>query len=395
MRRSIILTIAVIAVAWIINTVSLPRNPNSLERRYNDLSKNDAVPLEQPKVILGKNHDTGRSSPRNGVGRIDPLLANLLNATLSTNDRISSDISARIPYVKNQDDMAMLSAVLRDASDNDTVRNEVANLLHRSHYDRFAEDLMAVLDNPAEQFRFRTFAMQHLGQVVPSEIYDPEGRERIVKRMTAALDDRDIPVRRQALQNLCRLKEPKGLETAIAWFSAKGQDADSVRDIAIRCLADLGKKEFLPAIRKYAKDPNEVIRIAALVTLAEWRDEGSGDALIDAVYSPSVRLQRCAEAALLKLPAVALTERMAGAIELLESKDFTAFFNQYVTRAGTEARTTPDESVAKLELKLLLRIKQQGIKPTFEPDGKIANFAVGKEQVVRFKRIDKTWFLAQ
>ena len=57
-------------------------------------------------------------------------------------------------------------------------------------------------------------------------------------------------------------------------------------------------REHIPTIRLYARDPNEVVRIAAIVCLSDCRDEESRDAFEDAAKSLSVRLERCGQAAI-------------------------------------------------------------------------------------------------
>ena len=133
--------------------------------------------------------------------------------------------------------------------------------------------------------------------------------------MHSSLSDKHFTVRCQALQNLCRLKDLQGAATAVKWLTeyapscvgADGKPADpgqeraAILNQAIRCCKDLDLKEQIPAIRQYARDNNEVVRIAAIVVLSEWADEESRPAFEDAAQSPSVRLQRCAKAALERL----------------------------------------------------------------------------------------------
>ena len=81
----------------------------------------------------------------------------------------------------------------------------------------------------------------------------------------------------------------------------KDPDKDNVRDLTIRCVTLLDSKQYIPTIRQYLYDKNEVIRIAAIVALSQWGDEKSRDAFQKAAESNSVRLQRAGKAALKRL----------------------------------------------------------------------------------------------
>jgi len=108
---------------------------------------------------------------------------------------------------------------------------------------------------------------------------------------------------------LVRLKDPLGAETAARWltpspptpFPPGGEGSTEVHDLAIRCVHELDLREHLPALRKFARDPNEAVRIAALVALSDWGDEASRPAFEAAATSSVVRLQRAGKAALARL----------------------------------------------------------------------------------------------
>ena len=149
--------------------------------------------------------------------------------------------------------------------------------------------------------------MQHLGDLATSAPEKSDTRQQLVSKMESSLDDKHFTVRCQSLQNLCRLKDPKGAETAVKWLTdyrpccigADGKPADadferaSILNQAIRCAKDLDLNGQIPTIRKYATDSNEVVRIAALVVLSEWGDQDCRVVCEDAAKSKSVRLQRC------------------------------------------------------------------------------------------------------
>jgi HEAT repeat protein len=203
---------------------------------------------------------------------------------------------------KNVRDLLLASdvpviAALLDSTGDDTVRNEAANLLRRSGYEGLTDDLTRMLDNPAESERFKAFCVQHLWYNVESA--NPEELEKIITVLQRTLGDQHIPVRREALLALVRLGDPKGAKTAVEWLT--DEKAGDVRDAAIRCVHDLNMKEYIPTIRKYLYDPDEVIRIAAIVALSQWGDEESRPAFSAAAKSDSIRLQRAGQAALTRL----------------------------------------------------------------------------------------------
>jgi HEAT repeat protein len=222
-------------------------------------------------------------------------------------ERISGDISARITSVHDPEDLGALAAVLSDAQDDPTVRNEIANLLARSHYDRLGDALLRVLDNPREKTRFRAFAVQHLGEILTAPAaatitYEsqPALQTRILTKLRSLLKDPDAPVKREALLALVRQRDPAGAETAVAWLHAPpaaAPDAD-LRDIAIRCVHELNLREQLERIRVLTRDDNDIVRIAAIVALSEWGDQQSRGEFQRAAASSDARLQRCGTLAL-------------------------------------------------------------------------------------------------
>jgi hypothetical protein len=64
----------------------------------------------------------------------DPALAAFVNPNLSVKERISGDISTRLPKVRYPEDTAIVVGVLKNPEEDDVARNEAANLLRRSGY---------------------------------------------------------------------------------------------------------------------------------------------------------------------------------------------------------------------------------------------------------------------
>jgi HEAT repeat protein len=215
-------------------------------------------------------------------------------------ERLPADFEALVPVVRDERDIAAVVALAGDVSDVDEVRNEALNLLRRSDHPALVAELFAIVDNPLEGPRFRSFAVQHLGLCAVSARPDGEA-EAICERLRAMLVDRHAPVRRDALLALVRLRDERGLgilRQALddpAWASAT--------DLVIGCLYEADVREAIPAIRPYLRSSDEAVRIAAISALAQWRDESSRDEFASAAGAPSERLRRAGERALRALAA--------------------------------------------------------------------------------------------
>ena len=225
----------------------------------------------------------------------DPDLVSFLDT--SAQERVPVDITTSLQRIRFEEDIPLVVSVLMDSEEDDTVRNEAANLLRRSGYKGITDTLIRVLNNPSEGPRFRAFCIQHLWRNADGVNIDE--REKIAVTLRTALDDRHVPVRREALLALVRMGDPRGRRVAVEWLL--DENSDNVRDAAIRCVRELGLREYAPMVRKYLHDENEVVRIAAIVTLAQWGDKQSRPAIEEAAQTDSPRLRRCAELALKRL----------------------------------------------------------------------------------------------
>ena len=92
------------------------------------------------------------------------------------------------------------------------------------------------------------------------------------------------------------MKEPLGQEMAIKWLTAK--EGEGARDVAVRCVEDLGLRDQAPAIRKLAADADESTAVQAIGTLGRWGDESSRVIFGEAAKSKNPRVQNAAKAAL-------------------------------------------------------------------------------------------------
>jgi hypothetical protein len=187
-------------------------------------------------------------------------------------------------------------SILLDPAKDPTSRNEAANLLHRSGYQGLVDDLIKVLNNPAEGPLFRSYCIQHLWMCGKDASIEEGQKAKVMGVLRSSLADRHAKVRREALLALVRLKDPLGRETAIKWLTApEGADA---RDASIRCVEELNLRDQAPAIRQLAHDPDENTAVMAIATLGRWEDQASRTIFEEAVKSRSPRLQAAGKAAL-------------------------------------------------------------------------------------------------
>lgn len=233
-----------------------------------------------------------QAGPQAITASFSPALANFLDSTAK--NRVTSDISERIPMVTDPDQVAAVVEMLRDATEDDTVRNEAMNLLRRSGYARLSECLLEVLDQPGEQARFRSFLVQHLGHELETVIESK--RASITSRLRNALDDTQIPVRREALMALCEVGDPMAMRMVDGGLI--DPHCGDMRDLIIRLQLERDRRESIPAIRALANDPDEATRIAAIHALGSWRDEASRAVLEAAAKMNHERTSRAAILAL-------------------------------------------------------------------------------------------------
>lgn len=254
--------------------------------------------LNRPKseVSVVTQESSNKSTSKN------PAIAALVDYNLKTQDRIGSDISARIPIVHNKDDYPVLVDCLLNTNDVDAVRNEVINLLSRSHFSELAPLLIRIIENPDESNRFRTFATQHLGAQLSNQ--DIETRTRVRDKLLQLLEGREIGPRREALLALVRHKDPVASATARRWLNETSEEYEAVKDLAIRSIQELDMRDEMPIIRSHLKSANEATRIASIVVLSQWGDEESRAAFEVAASSTNSRLQRAGKAAIQRLNSI-------------------------------------------------------------------------------------------
>jgi hypothetical protein len=95
---------------------------------------------------------------------VTPGLASLVDRSLPFEERVRGLTSGQVTEVKDGRDLEALAQLLGDPAEDDTVRHEIASLLTRSGYAPLEARLFKIVENPGEQERFRSWAVQHLGQ---------------------------------------------------------------------------------------------------------------------------------------------------------------------------------------------------------------------------------------
>lgn len=239
------------------------------------------------------------AKPRPTVMTEHPTLRVFIDKSASP--RFTSDFETRVPTVSDPDDLAWVLYVLDDHTDLDAVRNEAANLLRRSHVRDVDQHLLAVLASPLEKERFRSYAVQHLGDLMRelldgTKADDLAGARTIQDALAKALTDPYFMVRSEALMALARERDPRA--NAIIRSGLTDPQWSQGQDLLIRCAKEAGLTDLIPTIRPLAYSTNDVVRIAAVNVLAQWRDEASRPAFEEASRSAVPRLQRAGTLAL-------------------------------------------------------------------------------------------------
>lgn len=240
--------------------------------------------------------------PLAGVPQVTKPVSSALQITADrTRDdtaRLQALVDGGLPQIDQAQDIALMRRILRDPSEGDTIRNEAANLLGRSEAPDLVADLQAVLAHPAEEERFRSFAMQHLG-VHWNQHGSPHGAPDHAALRTG-LSDRHVAVRREALLALSRggdVTVPDHVTRLLADPAAAGE-----HDLAIRLAADLRMTDLLPTLRTMlVGDRPETIRIAALDAVARLHDASSRPVLLVAQDDKNPRVAAAGRQALTTL----------------------------------------------------------------------------------------------
>jgi HEAT repeat protein len=205
-------------------------------------------------------------------------------------ERMNPDDLGALPPTLQDADLNAIRMVLRDKEDKDNVRNEAANLLRKYGATDLDALLLEILNDPTESNRFRAFSVQHLTCSI--------AKSPIVKeRLRSATNDSALEVRREAIQALLQIKDPSiagFLDSALRKSNPQG----GILDLAIRQAGKDNRTEFLPQIRKYALNEDEIVRISAINVLGDFHDDLSRDLFEKAAQSQSPRIQSAGKHAL-------------------------------------------------------------------------------------------------
>ncbi len=235
-------------------------------------------------------------APQPAIARAAPRLRTFLKKSAPLEVRVQG--LETLIYPLTDADIEAIAGTLRDASENDTIRNIAADLLQHTAAPRLTGDLIGILDNTSERPRFRGYAAQHLGERLGPTFEDSQHQE-IVDRLHGALTDSERSVRREALLALFHIQNAEALATVAAGFDDPAWAQD--QDLIIRCVVEQDHRDLIPRIRTLVSDTLIPIRVAALWALGHWRDQASRDVFERAKSSPILAVRQAGELALRSL----------------------------------------------------------------------------------------------
>ena len=216
-------------------------------------------------------------------------------------DRLPIDFPSQVPLVTEPNDIQLALQVLRDPTDLVSIRNEAVNLLRRSHNQDLSQVLIEITNDLRERERFRSYAIQHLGDMMKEfregTADDDMSRAQTIRdHLTISLKDRHAMVRSEALLALTRERDPRAAD--LIRSGLREPPGTVPPDILIRCAKEAQLTDLIPTIRPLAYSENQVVRIAAVNVLAQWKDEASRPAFEEANRSTIARIQRAGELAI-------------------------------------------------------------------------------------------------
>jgi hypothetical protein len=300
----------VVVVAGVFLPVKRPRASTPLDPAPRPVvHEQPAVPAKVAEVTSAVSTSVVPAYVRPAV--VTPGLSSLVDRSLPFEERVRGLTSGQVTEVKDGRDLEALAQLLGDPAEDDTVRHEIASLLSRSGYAQLEGRLFKIVENPAETERFRSWAVQHLGNSLNDAHY-PGDRLVLADRLRGLLTDRHRYVQRMAIQALVQHNDPAVLAKVREMISDPAPDADAMRDMAMRCALEKNWRETLPAIRAHLRSTNESVRISAIWVLGKFGDEESRPIFVEAASSPRPRIQSAGKLALANLNASAGNGNIAG-----------------------------------------------------------------------------------
>ena len=270
------------------------------------IAKSDITPKPSSQPVLPVNGGTEPPVPvplpSKPLPHIETSNVSLRQfADKTATDRLPINFPAQVPLVTEPNDIQLALQVLRDPTDLDSIRNEAVNLLRRSHYQDLSQQLIEITNDPRERERFRSYAIQHLGDMMKEfregTADDDTNRAQIIRdHLAIALKDRHSMVRSEALLALTRERDPRAAD--LIRQGLREPPGTVPQDILIRCAKEAQLTDLIPTVRPLAYSENQVVRIAAVNVLAQWKDEASRPAFEEANRSTIARIQRAGELAL-------------------------------------------------------------------------------------------------
>jgi len=190
-----------------------------------------------------------------------------------------------LPRTQPPEALAALRSLLKDAGENEALRNNVANKLRECGDPNLVADLTAMLWDENETPKWRNYCVQHLYQC-----YADKPDPAVLDTLFQAAEADERMVRICAVWSLARVATPHdkskapGEETlsrtrALALLALREKDAHFLITTAgVQSCARLGMAEALPDIRALASSDGTKpvsLRIAAVAALGELKDTES------------------------------------------------------------------------------------------------------------------------
>ena len=277
-RHIVAITVAVIACIAAVGVVSYLRypdqkQPSGLQPQQTASPRADAdeiKPVTTPPTDVSTPEVRSPSSPA-------------LDKSARTIERMKA-VDA-LPRIQPSEAMSALHSILKEPSEDEALRNLVANKLRECGDPNLVADLTAMLWDENETPKWRNYCVQHLYQC-----YADKPDPAVLDTLFQAAEADERMVRICAVWSLARVATPHdkskapGEETlgkirALALLALREKDAHFLITTAgVQSCARLGMAEALPDIRALASSDGTKpvsLRIAAVAALGELKDTES------------------------------------------------------------------------------------------------------------------------